>query len=92
MLLVVFLLVCKHPDKLPSNPIIPFRDFISEKSKNSEKSYISASFLWNALTGQKLFKINDVTKNEAGRLSQVQAIRAELKASFGSSLLSYPCR
>ena len=34
MFLVVILLVCKHPDKLPSNTIIPFRDSISEKSKN----------------------------------------------------------
>ena len=34
MLLVVIFLVCKHPDKLPTNPIIPFRDSISKKSKN----------------------------------------------------------
>jgi hypothetical protein len=36
MFLAVILLVCKHPDKLTPNTIIPFRDSISEKSKNSE--------------------------------------------------------
>ena len=34
MFLVIIFLVCKHPDKLTPNPIIPFRDSISEKSKN----------------------------------------------------------
>ena len=34
MVLMVIFLVCKHPDKLTPNTIIPFRDSISKKSKN----------------------------------------------------------
>ena len=47
MLLVVFLLVCKHPDKLTPNIIIPFKDSISEKSKNL-KNHTLVLPLWVA--------------------------------------------
>ena len=44
MLLVIILLVCKHPDKLIPNTIIPFRNFISSRAKTSVCSKLKKPF------------------------------------------------
>ena len=36
---VVILLVCKHPASLPTNTVIPFRDFFSSRKNQENRLY-----------------------------------------------------